>query len=107
MFDRERYTSLLAFLSPAAVLASSPHQGTSRRAACHTTIDSLAFGQRTLSRGEPLGFAAARERRWRMTRRGVPPRSPLHVGGSEALQLLRPDGEQSMDVRPQHDRIIV
>jgi chaperonin GroES len=34
------------------------------------------------------------------------PRTPLHVGGSEALQLLR-HGEQSMNIRPLHDRIIV
>jgi chaperonin GroES len=32
--------------------------------------------------------------------------TPLHVGGSEALQLLR-HGEQNMNVRPLHDRIIV
>src|SRR5688572_17597980 len=34
------------------------------------------------------------------------PRTPLHVGGSEALQLLH-HGEQRMNVRPLHDRLIV
>src|SRR5216684_1353894 len=36
----------------------------------------------------------------------MPPRTPLHVSGSEALHLLH-HGEQRMNVRPLHDRIIV
>jgi chaperonin GroES len=39
--------------------------------------------------------------------RAHPPRRPLHVGDSETLHVLRQDGEQSMNVRPLHDRIIV
>jgi len=31
----------------------------------------------------------------------------MHVGDSEALHFVRQDGEQSMNVRPLHDRIIV
>ena len=33
--------------------------------------------------------------------------SRLHVGDSDTLHFLRQDGEQSMNVRPLHDRIIV
>ena len=39
----------------------------------------------------------------RLTRRV----SPIHVGDSDTLHFLRQDGEQSMNVRPLHDRIIV
>ena len=65
--EKTRYTAASVFLSSSVNLAAGPHHSTVRRAACHTTIDSLAFARSTLSRGEPLDFAAG-ERRGRMAK---------------------------------------
>jgi chaperonin GroES len=43
----------------------------------------------------------------KFTSRAHPPRRPIHVGDSATLHFSRQDGEQSMNVRPLHDRIIV
>ena len=54
----------------------------------------------------PMGMHERRSGEYEYDIEVLPLVPPLHVGGSEALHPLR-HGEQSMNVRPLHDRIIV